>query len=941
MYTFKALSRAGRLGSVLLWGSLFLLPFHNLHGDSATAKLPEGDQASSRSYGQVAPGLIRLAPALRAPEDHYATNTRVLPLGPFWGKVGVQRSIVLPALSAGARENLRKEDAQREAGLPKGRLRIGIGRAFGQPTTVNQRTTPAAEWVVLPDGWRIWSAQVTSPGALGIRVHLESLSLPEGARLVVYDPATLASETAPIMAGSVADERAAWAQTVFAERVVVECQVPPGLDPSRVEFALTGVSHLYRSFGSGLERDATAPCENDVTCYPTWASQAAGVALINFVDQGNSYACSGCLLNTSPSTLTNYFLTANHCVGDQTTASTLECYWFYQTSTCNGTPPALTNVPSTSGGADFLAGVSRDSGSDFAFLRLHQSPPGGVYYVGWSVGAPVASETLTGIHHPQGDYTRISFGNLSSTDTNYWDVQWYSGQVEPGSSGSPLFNANQQVIGQLWGGTPIDCSGLSQVAEYGRFDVTFSYIQQWLEPTVLNPGCTTLPPPAPSPGVCGATNASTTPTLSWTAVGGAHGYLVQVFSGNACGQTPIETSPLLSPAATTWTVPASAGLQNGLSYSWQVQAKGDGTATCDSSWSDCCAFSIANLPPFVPVKGTYSGLFEDTVDGISPQNSGLFTMSTMSSGKFSASLQVGGGRYSLIGTLDSNGQAAGTISRRNQTPLAVSLQMNGINSLTGVVSNSAWVAQLSANLAGFDGRTNLAPQRGTYTMYLTGDYGATADPAGDSWGTLRVDAAGNVFLSASLADGTRITESTTISTNGQWPLYASLSNGQGAILGWMTFGYSPTDDLGADAVSWIKPRTSSKVYPSGFTTLTSARGSRYSAPALGANVLALTNAELVLNGGNLPQSIPDSILLGARNRVSDLSSNKLSVIFSLPTGTFSGRLTEPGTSKILSFSGVLLPSYGLGRGYFLGPNQSGEVQLSPPASATGHTGAAD
>src|SRR5262249_37653839 len=138
-----------------------------------------------------------------------------------------------------------------------------------------------------------------------------------------------------------------------------------------------------------------------------------------------------------------------HCIENQTVASTLEFFWFYQTSSCNGPAPSVSDVPHTGGGADRLAG---STGSDFAFLRLKHPAPAGVFFLGWSLDQPTQGETLTCIHHPDGSFKRISFGNLYNSNSDFWAVQWFSGVTEGGSSGSPLLNANHQVIGQLNGG---------------------------------------------------------------------------------------------------------------------------------------------------------------------------------------------------------------------------------------------------------------------------------------------------------------------------------------------------------------------------------------------------------------------------------------------------------------------------------------------------------
>src|SRR5207244_2868007 len=147
--------------------------------------------------------------------------------------------------------------------------------------------------------------------------------------------------------------------------------------------------------------------------------------------------------------------------------------------TCNGAPPDITTVPHTSG-AELLATAYP---SDFSFLRLRQDPPSGAAHLAWSTDAPASGTILVGIHHPTGAYKRICFGHPAGSNPDFWGVQWYSGVTEPGSSGSPLLNANHQVIGQLNGGfngPGSSCNNPSAPDQYGRFDVTYASIQRWL-----------------------------------------------------------------------------------------------------------------------------------------------------------------------------------------------------------------------------------------------------------------------------------------------------------------------------------------------------------------------------------------------------------------------------------------------------------------------------
>src|SRR5205823_10265244 len=118
------------------------------------------------------------------------------------------------------------------------RLQIGLGRAFEQPIVVNQNTVPISQWTVLPNGWSIWSAEIGSQGAVGLRLHIESLRLPKGASLIVYDPANPQPDPEPLTTQSLNGRSQAWTGTLFCPRAIVECQLPPGVEPRGVSFVI-------------------------------------------------------------------------------------------------------------------------------------------------------------------------------------------------------------------------------------------------------------------------------------------------------------------------------------------------------------------------------------------------------------------------------------------------------------------------------------------------------------------------------------------------------------------------------------------------------------------------------------------------------------------------------------------------------------------------------
>src|SRR5262249_35305650 len=253
--------------------------------------------------------IIHSAPSFKKPGGSTPAVTRVAPMKRALPSAPHQRIIALPPLPAQLSDNLQAEDA---APSLTRRMRVGLGRQLDEPVIVNRTNSPAFTWTVLPNGWRAWSLEVTSEGALGLRLGLESVNLPQGARLLVYDPSNPNAAATPITSATISGQKQIWTETVFNQTAVLECQVPPQVDPSTISFSVTALSHMYRS---PVYQPKSTGCEPAVACFPAWMDDAEGVAEILFVDNGAGFICTGCLLNdTVPSTTINYFLTANHCV---------------------------------------------------------------------------------------------------------------------------------------------------------------------------------------------------------------------------------------------------------------------------------------------------------------------------------------------------------------------------------------------------------------------------------------------------------------------------------------------------------------------------------------------------------------------------------------------------------------------------------------------------
>jgi len=320
---------------------------------------------------------------------------------------------------------------------------------------------------------------VTSPGAKRVRVHFTNFHAGAGEVWVFApgDPFAFAPYTdrGPNRSGDF------WAAAVDSDTAIVAFAAPAFQTPARPPFEIDALTHEWPA------TDA-ASCEVDATCFPQFQTAMTAVARYSFIRDadGGLYVCSGTMVNTAGKSLKPYMLTAHHCIGSDSEAQTIEASFLYQTATCNGTPPKLgaASVPTVVGGS-YLAGDVVKNG-DWSLLLL-PSVPAGVSFLNWNVALDQGA-AVTGLHHPQGSYTRISQGNRTADagftlngETApagaYYQVAWTSGVTETGSSGSPLLNANQEVVGTLTGG-PVIPQGLGScdvapAAVYGRFTNAF------------------------------------------------------------------------------------------------------------------------------------------------------------------------------------------------------------------------------------------------------------------------------------------------------------------------------------------------------------------------------------------------------------------------------------------------------------------------------------
>jgi hypothetical protein len=332
--------------------------------------------------------------------------------------------------------------------------------------------------------------------------------------------------------------------------------------------------------------------------------------------------------------------------------------------------------------------------------------------------------------------------------------------------------------------------------------------------------------------------------------------------------------------------------------------------------------------PFTSVAGNYHGLFYVTNDA-AEESSGSFVATVTGAGAYSAKLRLGAGNYSFSGAFSAIGATSKSIARSGLAPITVELQLGLTNGpLAGTISAGAWTADLVAD-ADVYSKTNPAPQAGKYTLLIPGSENASTQPGGNGFGAVIVSQTGNVTFSGTLGDGTPVSSTSIISSEGQWPLYVSLYGGNGSILGWLTF---TNDGAISGQTGWFKlHEAAAKLYPGGFTNSSEVMGSAYQYTN-GLPLLGFSQGQLVLTNGDLSTGLIDPIGLAPEIEAASQSAANppaAKLAFKNSTGQFKGSVMNPATGKPIAVNGVVLQNQNLGAGCFLGANESGSVILSP------------
>ncbi len=377
----------------------------------------------------------------------------------------------------------------------------------------------------------VWRLRISSPGAYSLNFGFTQFHLPDHARLTIY--ATDYTETLPpFTAADNEEHNQLWTPVLLSDDVTLELYLPIGQE-NNFALELTAINHGYRGFGEPDPIDdpntRAGSCNNDVVCPEgdPWRDEIPAIAAIS---TGGSAFCTGFLVNNTAQDRKPYFMTANHCGITSGNAASLVAYWNFESPTCGA--QCCGSLSQFNTGSFFRSTYST---SDFTLVELDDAlnPAHELSLAGWDKTDHNANDAIA-IHHPNVDEKSISFEYDSTTTTSYLGtsvpgdgthvrvIDWDDGTTEPGSSGSPLFDENHHVIGQLHGGYA--ACGNNSSDWYGRFyrswtggGTNATRLSNWLDAgnTGANSVDTILAVPQ--------TGLKVTPTTGLTSTGPHHG----------------------------------------------------------------------------------------------------------------------------------------------------------------------------------------------------------------------------------------------------------------------------------------------------------------------------------------------------------------------------------------------------------------------------------
>jgi len=319
-------------------------------------------------------------------------------------------------------------------------------------------------------GIATWRYSLRIPTAVSLSFHATSAVLPASAQLTVRGGGSTYTYRAVDI-----NKQELWSRISKGDSLDLEITVAPR-DRRAVVLEISSLQAGYRGFGPAVSDHphyarlklqtrvaSTSSCIVNYECDVTSANTPAGQATVAII-VGNSYQCSGTLINDVPQDGKPYVLTARHCEagklggGRPDAATNVVVYWD-ATSICGSALGTLYDpgIPAQQGAITvaeqqdawllllaatpvvndaYLAGFDASGGQVQGGYTIHHALSNDKQYTAWNGQAYAGSV-------PSGSSLGVNYVS------NFWEVVNRIGTIGPGASGSALFDQNDRLVGSL------------------------------------------------------------------------------------------------------------------------------------------------------------------------------------------------------------------------------------------------------------------------------------------------------------------------------------------------------------------------------------------------------------------------------------------------------------------------------------------------------------
>lgn len=366
---------------------------------------------------------------------------------------------------------------------------------FANTTHVNINLFREGKWDHISPTLNVLRVGIISPGAKSLGITFDPFFLLPGEKVFIYTPDKSSVAGAYTFRNNKATGLLA-ITSLPGDSIIIELQVQKELREFG-DLVISTVSVGFKEEGIiKADKDEwygrSADCHVDINCIddPLVQQQKYSVCRLIIERPNGRIRCTGTLVNNANEDGLPYILTAGHCISDEYSANHTIAYFDYESPYCNGPDGELHSV---SGG--YLR--SRALNLDFALIELTEIPPVDYFpvYSGWDTRGHTFDYSYT-IHHPQGDVKKFANdSDLVQEGTfqyfnpgSHWLIQNYeTGTTEAGSSGCPLFDKSNRLVGSLSGGG-VECT--SPIYDYYQkfsdawelYPFEESQLKAWLDP---------------------------------------------------------------------------------------------------------------------------------------------------------------------------------------------------------------------------------------------------------------------------------------------------------------------------------------------------------------------------------------------------------------------------------------------------------------------------